>query len=161
MAIKMNPFGVGMSGTTIGTYRRTCACCRIVFAWTGMENDTTTKRCPPCIDHDPSSLEAEVDMLREHIERLEELLDTARTLARSAHAEINGHKEDVAEAKRQTAAALDSRNGWRAIVSTLKEAHSTYRDAKGTCTCGITDCPVSSALVEADRLNRGWGSWRD
>jgi hypothetical protein len=161
MVIKMNPYGVGMSGATVGTYPRDCFCCRVEFAWTGMEHDKTAQRCPACAEHDPSTLAGEVDMLREHNNRMHELLDTARAVARSAHREINRQKEDVAEAKRKTAAALASRNDWRGILDRLEEAHPTYRGAPEICECGTTNCPVAAALVEAWQLHRGLGTGRD
>lgn len=153
MAIKKNPFGVGYSGERVTETSRECACCQVEYLWRGTgETWEWDNRCGPCKDHDPTTPEAELVMLREHQARLVEAVRQARDLARQAkRAELNA-VDEVKQRRGQTASALSSRDRYREIVDAVRQEHPWAEP--GHCGCDLRGCTVGGLITEVENHQR-------
>lgn len=144
MAIKHNPFEVGYSGPSAIEMPRTCQCCGIEFVWHGTEvtfNEDLI--CKFCTHHSVETLELEVSMYREHQPRLVNAVNKAREMARNLHKLNDSLALTDRDRRREIASALQARNNYRTVVTTLQETH--YED-NGICSCGNQSCDVLEAL---------------
>lgn len=109
---RSNPYGVGYSGEQIVERKLTCPCCRTEFLWEGPEKlQKQEHTCTPCERHSrTTTLAEELETLREHDQRLPNLVHEARDMARNAQTELADRKQMDAERRAQVRGALSSRD---------------------------------------------------
>jgi hypothetical protein len=93
--------------------------------------------------------------LREWITRLEGKLDELTLERNRAQAYENKFREELRHKGRQIAAALESRDRYRAVAKAMSEEHQ--RLSGGSCTCGDRyPCPTAAAGMRADPDVSAW-----
>lgn len=150
---RRNPYGVGYSGAQIVERKLTCPCCRTEFLWEGPEKlQRQLHTCTPCERHSRTTLAEELETLREHDQRLPNLVDKARDMARNAHRELADRKQMDAERRAQVRGALSSRDGWRELLNAVEERHPPAD--RGLCGCGNMGCDVAHLISNVRREQR-------
>jgi hypothetical protein len=148
----MNPYGVGGSTTNREERRSRCACCQVTFAFGGPLSASAPRWCPECRHHHPTpgeSRERRLARFEEHEPRLVEQMEAAGQAAAAA-------RRDQVNAQQATAAALQDRSRWRALVREVSQLH--IEGERGGCACGLDKfpCATAKALQEADAWVSEW-----
>jgi hypothetical protein len=114
-----------------------CICCRLIQRLPDRIGETDRERtCVTCAGHPGPTLE--LKRAQDHEALIREKIDAADRYARRAEGR-------VANAKDQTAAALDSRNRALTILRDLSDLHMPRM--RGGCSCGRTGrCETSERL---------------
>ena len=148
----MNPYGVSGPATSREQRRTRCSCCRVWFLFQAPATATAPRWCPACRHHYPTpgeSRERRLARFEEHEPRLVEQMDAAAEAAGRA-------RRDQVNAEQATAAALQDRSRWRALV---REVHQLHHEVeRGRCACGLDKfpCGTAQALQEADTWIAEW-----
>lgn len=144
VGIKKNPYGVGYSGYGRIEETRTCSCCQIEFIWKGTKDIySQIPVCEQCTHH---SFESDSDKLAaytEHNPRLVAAVNRARDMARELKQNNQRLTNEITHRRRQTAAALESRDYYRSIVTDLESNHSLDN---GRCACKNPSCDVAKTI---------------
>ena len=149
----MNPYGVGRSAAQQGQRTTRCACCELPFSVTARVGALLPRWCRDCAHHRPTksveSRERRLARYEEHQSRWVEHLDAALEAAGEAtRRQVN--------AEQATAAAMQDRSHWRALVREIGRLHREVE--QGRCACGNDKFPCTTAqtLQEAGASVSEW-----
>jgi hypothetical protein len=143
----MNPYGVGWRGATVHERKGRCECCALEFLFQAPP-DGVQRRCQPCVDHLDGGTPAEqIAVLTAHAEAYRARADKAHAMVAEAMEAKTRAEDEVAECRRQVAAALQSRDRHRAIQLAVMNLH--HPGADGICQCGERSCPEQEAANQA------------
>lgn len=159
----MNPYAVGYSGEQVAEVKTSCPCCHAEHAWRASPQMLgQTPPCKACESHDLTTPAGELAALREHQQRLPELVAIARRITREAKAAEAHWKEECRAKGRQVAAALRERNKWREIAQAVEEDHRAEKVGGAlVCSCRTKDCRVGPTIeqVRDDQRERAWRNY--
>ena len=136
----MNPHGVGQRGEDLRTVDGRCRCCGLPYTYQGHGPNARPTYCGSCLPH--YELPGEPPKRRES--RL--TVDHQRIViyTQDLRDKLNEMAESVKESRRQTAAALQSRDLYRKRLWAVTALHYEVED-KG-CHCGL---PYPCSTVDA------------
>ena len=141
----MNPFGVGHSGDDFAERTARCGCCGLPFKYQTLRTQPEARHwCPDCEEHHPQDgepIEREVDRLRAHDQVL-------RQRAADASAAATRYETQMLGLREQVAAALQTRDDWRALLEDVRSAH--IEEEAGRCSCGQAFPCVTLDVLNGD-----------
>jgi hypothetical protein len=153
MAIASNPFGVGESGNDLVRQTPVYDCCQLRFAYdTPRLTPKSRQRCDHCVDHRPDgSLTDQRDALGEHEPRLRERLRLVTDKANELERRNTRQSDEIADQRRQAAAALQARDRHRALAAAALSVHGRAPGGGHRCLCGQPDpCKTTRAVNAVD-----------
>lgn len=128
----MNPYGVGWRGERITVRRGHCQCCRLVFAYDGPETHQLRPRCDSCADHRlDGSAEELVVVLTAHGEQYRARAEKAYEMLREAERVRDQLTRELRQARRQVAAALESRDRAQSELQNFISDHAGHAGSRG------------------------------
>lgn len=153
MAITSNPYGVGESGVDLVTRTPICECCGLRFVYdTPRHTPKTRGRCDYCDTHRPNgSLSDQRDALGEHEPRLREWLRLVTEKADELERRNAHQSDEIADQRRQVAAALQARDRHRDLAAAALSVHGRAPGSGHRCLCGLPDpCKTTRAVNAVD-----------